>query len=65
MNTYSEIITMNPDFRSGKACIRNMRIAVCDILGWLSIGMSEKDIIKDYPELTVDDIHAALAYAAR
>jgi uncharacterized protein (DUF433 family) len=41
-----------------------MRIAVADILGWLAAGMSPAQIIGDYPELTEDDIHAALAYAA-
>jgi uncharacterized protein (DUF433 family) len=41
-----------------------MRVAVADVLGWLAAGMSEQDILKDYPELTETDIRACLAYAA-
>lgn len=64
MSSYSEIITQEPGKRSGRPVIRGMRIAVSDILGWLAAGMSHAEIIADYPELTEDDIRAALAYAA-
>jgi len=61
---YHRYITIEPGKRGGKPCIRNMRITVYDVLGWLGQGMSEADIIADYPELTVDDIRACLAFAA-
>jgi len=61
---YRAIITQEPGKRGGRPCIRGMRIAVADILGWLAAGMSHEDIIADYPELTEADIRAALAYAA-
>lgn len=61
---YHRIITMEPGKRGGRPCIRGMRIAVADILGWLAAGMSHQDILSDYPELTEEDIRAALAYAA-
>jgi uncharacterized protein (DUF433 family) len=58
------IITVEPGKRGGRPCIRGMRIAVADILGWLAAGMSHQEIRADYPELTEEDIRAALAYAA-
>ena len=61
---YSDIIAQEPGKRGGRPVIRGMRIAVSDILGWLAAGMSHAEIIADYPELTEDDIRAALAYAA-
>lgn len=61
---YQNIITIEPGKRSGRPCIRGMRIAVADVLGWLAAGMSHEQIISDFPELTEDDIHACLAYAA-
>jgi uncharacterized protein (DUF433 family) len=61
---YRNIITQEPGMRGGRPCIRGMRIAVSDILGWLAAGMSHAEIIADFPELTEDDIRAALAYAA-
>jgi uncharacterized protein (DUF433 family) len=64
MKHYSEIITIDPLVRFGKPCIRGMRITVYDILGWLASGMAFEDIVTDYPELTNEDITAALAYAA-
>ena len=64
MKDYSEIITINPEVRFGKPCIRGMRITVSDILGWLATGMTIADIIEDFPELTEEDIKAALLYAA-
>ena len=64
MNHYSDIITINPQVRFGQPCIRGMRISVSDILGWLAAGLSEFDIIQDYPDLKSEDIKAALSYAA-
>ncbi len=64
MVDYKQIITIEPGKRGGKACIRGMRITVNDILGWLASGMSIKDIITDFDELTENDIFAALSYAA-
>lgn len=61
---YRGIIAIEPGKRAGRPCIRGMRIAVADVLGWLAAGMTPAQIISDYPELTEDDIHAALAYAA-
>jgi len=55
---------MDPQIRFGKPCIRGMRITVYDILSWLASGMSELEIIEDYPDLNTEDIKAALAYAA-
>jgi len=64
MKHYSEIITIDPNKRFGKPCVRGMRITVYDVLGWLASGMSMQEIIKYYPELTEEDIKACLAYAA-
>ena len=61
---YQQIITIEPGKRGGRPCIRGLRIAVADVLGWLAAGMSHQQIIADYPELTDDDIRACLAYAA-
>ncbi len=58
-------ITIEPGKRSGKACIRGMRITVADVLSYLAAGMSHDEIIRDFPELTEEDIRAALAFAAR
>jgi uncharacterized protein (DUF433 family) len=62
--SYRDIITIEPGKRGGRACIRGMRIAVADVLGWLAAGMSHEEILRDYPELTEADIRASLAYAA-
>jgi uncharacterized protein (DUF433 family) len=61
---YQNIITIEPGKRGGRPCVRGMRIAVADVLGWLAAGMSHAQIMGDYPELTEDDIRACLAYAA-
>jgi len=61
---YSNIITIEPGKRSGKPCIRGMRITVSDVLEYLASGMTEAEILRDFPELTPDDIHACLAFAA-
>ena len=62
--SYQHIVTVEPGKRGGRPCIRGMRITVADILGWLASGMSHAEIIADFPELTEEDIRAALAYAA-
>ncbi len=61
---YRSIITIEPGKRGGRPCVRGMRIAVADVLGWLAAGLSHAQIRDDYPELTEDDIRACLAYAA-
>ena len=61
---YQNYITIEPGKCGGKPCIRSMRITVYDVLDWLASGMSEAEILKDYPELTQDDIRACLAFAA-
>ncbi len=58
------IITIEPGKRAGRPCVRGMRIAVFDVLGWLAAGMSHSEIIADFPELTEDDIRACLSFAA-
>jgi uncharacterized protein (DUF433 family) len=62
--SYQSIITIEPGKRGGRPCVRSMRIAVSDVLGWLAAGMTHEQIISDYPELTEEDIRACLAYAA-
>ena len=61
---YRNIITMEPGKRAGKPCIRGMRITVYDVLDYLASGMTEEQIVKDFPYLTRDDIQACLSYAA-
>ena len=61
---YRNIITMEPGKRAGKPCIRGMRITVYDVLDYLASGMSEEQIVKDFPYLTRADIQACLSYAA-
>ena len=64
MVDYKNIITLEPGKRSGKPCIRGMRITVGDILGWLASGMTINKILSDFDELNETDILAALSYAA-
>ncbi|WP_373496020.1 DUF433 domain-containing protein [Aquiflexum sp.] len=64
MVDYKSIIKRNPNKRFGKPCVRETRITVYDVLGWLASGMTFDEIIYDFPELTVEDIRACLAYAA-
>lgn len=59
-----ERITLEAGKRGGKPCIRGLRITVYDVLSMLSNGMTQADIIEDFPELEPADIQAALAYAA-
>ena len=61
---YQGIITIEEGKRGGRPCIRGLRIAVGDVLGWLAAGLSHEQILADYPELTESDIRACLAYAA-
>ncbi len=64
MNHHKEIITVEPDKRSGQPCIRGMRITVYDIFGYLASGMTVAEVLDDFPELTEMDIRACFAYAA-
>jgi uncharacterized protein (DUF433 family) len=64
MADYHSIITLEPGKRGGKPCVRGLRIAVQDVLGWLAAGMTAEQIVADYPELTKEDVLACLAYAA-
>jgi uncharacterized protein (DUF433 family) len=61
---YRERITIEPGKRSGKPCIRGLRITVYDLLDYLAGGMSEDQILADFPDLEREDIRAALAFAA-
>ena len=64
MSDYTQIITLEPGKRSGKPCIRGMRITVYDVLSYLAAGMSFDEILSDFPALTRNDILACLSYAA-
>ncbi len=64
MQNWQNHITVNPEIRSGKPCIKGTRITVYDVLEYLAGGMSEEDILDDFPDLTRDDIRACLAFAA-
>lgn len=61
---YSQHITIDPNIRFGKPCVKGTRITVFDVLGWMASGMSVDQIITDYPELNDSQIRACLAYAA-
>ena len=61
---YTTIITIEPGKRGGKPCIRGLRITVYDILEYLASGMTEDEILADFPDLTHEDIRACLAFAA-
>jgi len=60
-----ERITIEPGKRSGQPCIRGLRITVWDILSWLAAGMSEREILDDYPDLESEDFRAVYEFAAR
>ena len=64
MKSYNKIIKISSEKRFGKPCIRNTRITVFDILGWLGSGMSFEEVLNDYPELSKEDIKASLMFAA-
>lgn len=61
---YRNIITIDPNKRGGKPCIRGLRITVYDVLDYLASGMNEEEILHDFPYLTTQDIRACLSYAA-
>jgi uncharacterized protein (DUF433 family) len=61
---YRGIVTIEPGKRGGKPCIRGLRITVYDVLDYLASGMSEAEILTDFPDLTSDDVRACLAFAA-
>jgi uncharacterized protein (DUF433 family) len=61
---YQSIITIEPGKRSGKPCIRGMRMTVYDVLSYLAAGMTHQQLLEDFPYLTEDDILACLSFAA-
>lgn len=61
---HQNIITIDPEKRSGKPCIRGMRITVYDVLSYLASGMTYEEVLEDFPCLTKEDILACLSYAA-
>ena len=61
---YHGIITIDPNKRSGRACIRGLRVTVYDVLDYLASGMTPEQIVADFDYLTIDDIRTCLAYAA-
>lgn len=61
---YRKIITIEPDKRSGKPCIRGTRMTVTDVLEYLAGGMSHEAVLAEFPDLTEEDIRACLAFAA-
>ena len=61
---YKRIITVEPGKRNGKPCIRGLRITVYDVWEYMASGMTDEDILKDFPDLTPDDVRACLAFAA-
>ena len=61
---YQDYITIDPNKRGGKPCVRGLRITVYDILEYLASGMTKEEIIADFPDLSPEDIHATFAFAA-
>ena len=61
---YRKIITIDPDKRSGKPCIRGTRMTVTDVLEYLAGGMTQEELLAEFPDLTAEDIRACLAFAA-
>ena len=61
---YRHILTLEPGKRSGKPCIRGMRITVYDVLSYLAAGMTSEEVLADFPYLTAEDICACLSFAA-
>ena len=62
---YLDRITIEAGKRGGKPCVRDLRISVYDVLEYLASGMSEAEIIEDFPELEIEDIRACLSFAAK
>jgi uncharacterized protein (DUF433 family) len=61
---YLEYISIDPNIRFGRPCIKGTRISVSDVLGWMASGMSMEEILADFPELSLDQLKACLAFAA-
>ncbi len=61
---WRKVITVEPDKRGGKPCVRGLRITVYEVLSFMAGGMSPEDIVRDFPSLTVEDVRACLAFAA-
>ncbi|HLK16353.1 MAG TPA: DUF433 domain-containing protein [Fimbriimonadaceae bacterium] len=61
---YADLISQDPNVRSGKPCIRGMRVTVSDVLDHLANGLSHEQVIEEYPYVTEEDIRACLAFAA-
>jgi uncharacterized protein (DUF433 family) len=61
---FHDRITITPEVRSGKPCIKGTRITVYDVLEYLAGGMSDREIVEDFPGITLEDIRACLAFAA-
>ncbi|NEN88126.1 MAG: DUF433 domain-containing protein [Okeania sp. SIO3H1] len=61
---YRDIITIEPEKRGGKPCVRGLRITVYEVLEYLASEMTEAEIIDDFPDLTREDLKACIAYAA-
>lgn len=61
---YRDFITIDANKRSGKPCIRGLRITVCEVLDYLASDMTEAEILEDFPDLTREDLKAAIAFAA-
>ncbi len=62
---YQNLITIEPGKRGGKPCIRGMRITVYDVLEYLASGMTQQEVLHDFPYLTKEDILACLSFAAQ
>jgi uncharacterized protein (DUF433 family) len=61
---YSKVITIEPGKMGGKPCVRGLRITVYDVLDYLASGMTGDEILRDFPDLTKEDLRACLAFAA-
>ena len=61
---YSHLITIDPAKRSGQPCIRELRMTVQDVLEYMASGMSNEEILADFPDITLEDLRACLAFAA-
>ena len=59
-----DYITIEPDKRGGKPCVRGLRITVYEVLDYLASDMTEEEILKDFPDLTHEDLKACIAFAA-
>ena len=64
MNAWQDYITIDPNIRFGKPTVKGTRITVGDILGWYAAGMTEAEMLEDFPNLKLEDLRAALAFAA-